>query len=138
MEVTVNSGQTTVITGKKTTNTTTTAKATKDSTTSIKLQNNVNEGMEVKATGKGSVKLDIEAGKFKKSTFDGGNKKSTHSMTVGSSAVLNKSELNFGKGSHTFKLTSGAKLKKNTILDLGNRGKDEVTIGKDIVSGKGG
>lgn len=134
----VPAGETLVMTGKKVSNSTYNTETKKGETTSLTLQNNSNENVEIVVEGGGNADFTVEAGKFKKSSFDGGKGKANHSVELGSSAALLKSDFDMGKGSHTFKIEAGAKLKKTSALDLGQGGKDKVIIGSDIDSGKGG
>lgn len=101
-------------------------------TATLRLENTLNENVEIRAKGKVAVDLNIAEGKFRQSSFSAGKGKQDDSVAVGSSAKLINSSFDLKKGDDTFDLTGGATLKGDNTVDLGKKGTDTVVVGESI------
>jgi len=107
-----------------------------EESSALRLENTVNENLEIKAKKGTTIDLRIAEGKFRKSEFTAGKGKQSDTVEIGSSAKLINSTFDLGNGDDTFTLTGGAKLKKTSTVDLGKGGTDKVIIGNNT-TGKG-
>ena len=104
-----------------------------DESSTLRLENTLNENVEIKAKKGTTVDLRIAEGKFRKSEFVAGKGKQADNVEIGSSAKLINASFDLGKGDDTFELTGGSTVKKTNTVDLGKGGTDTVTIGNDVV-----
>ena len=84
--------------------------------------------------GKGSLEVNINTGKFKKSTIDAGNKKRDDVVRFKDEAKLIKATVEMGKGNDTVRFGKGASFKGKSTVDLG-KGKDAIVIEADAIKG---
>ena len=103
-----------------------------DDTSIVSLRNSLNEDVEVKTKKGTTVDFKVAEGKFRRSEFTAGKGRQKDTVEVGSSAKLINAEFDLKKGGDTFTLTGGATLKKTNTVDLGQGGKDVVTVGNDV------
>lgn len=133
----VEAGENFVFAGKKQSDSKITIKKSEDGASSVlRLENTLNDNVEIKVKKGNTVDLNIAEGKFRKSTFTAGKGKQGDSVDVGSSAKLINSSFDLKKGDDTFSLSGGSKLKKTNTVDLGKGGTDTVIIGQNT-TGKG-
>ena len=130
-------GENFVFAGKKQTDSKIIIKKSEEGeTTVLRLENTLNENVEIKTKKGTTVDLRIAEGKFRKSEFSAGKGKQDDSAEIGSSAKLINSSFDLKKGDDTFTLSGGSKLKKINTVDLGRGGTDNVIIGQNTI-GKG-
>ena len=83
----------------------------------LRLENTLNENVDIKAKKGTTVDLRIAEGKFRQSEFVAGKGKQADTVEIGSSAKLINSSFDLGKGNDTFELTGGSTVKKtNTVV----------------------
>ena len=130
-------GESFVFAGKKQSDSTITIKKSEEGSASVlRLENTLNDNVEIKAKKGNTIDLRIAEGKFRKSEFTAGKGKQEDSVEIGSSAKLINSSFDLNKGDDTFTLSGGVKLKGTNTVDLGKGGTDTVIIGQNT-TGKG-
>ena len=105
-----------------------------DNSSIIALNNTLFEGSTVNAKGKAEVELRMNGDKFRRSSFDAAKGKQDDTVTSNSNTRIVSSTFNLKKGSDTFSVTGGARVKGTNTIRLGkDKAADTVEIGSDIV-----
>ena len=128
-------GDNTDVTGKRGEESTVSATPAKGETSNVVVATTVFKNNTISNEGKGALEVNINTGKFKKSTIDAGNKKRDDLVRFKDDAKVIKSTIDLGKGNDTVRFGKGASFKGKTSLDLGKGGKDAIVVEADAVKG---
>ncbi|MAH58645.1 MAG: hypothetical protein CMN91_09470, partial [Synechococcus sp. ARS1019] len=128
-------GDNTDVTGKRVEASTVSATPAKGETSNVVVETTVFKNNTIANDGKGALEVNINTGKFKKSTIDAGNKKRDDLVRFKDDAKVIKSTIDLGKGNDTVRFGKGASFKGKTSLDLGKGGKDAIVVEADAVKG---
>ena len=130
--------ESTVIRGRKLSDSTVTAKAGKGELSDVSVKTREFNGGTVENKGRGLLNVVVEGTNFKNSTIDAGaNKKRADNISFEGKAKVNKSVIKAGKGNDEILFGDKVKFKGKTTIDLGKGGKDSIIIEADSIP-KGG
>ena len=127
--------ETTVVSGKKLTDSTVTAKGSKGETSNVAVESKAFNNGTIENKGKGSLEVSVDGANFKKSTIDAGNKKRNDSISFEGSAKVNKGTILAGKGDDNIVFGKKVSFKGTTNIDLGKGGKDSIVVNADQIKG---
>ena len=121
--------ETTVVSGKKLTDSTVTAKGSKGETSNVAVETKQFQGGTIENKGKGSLEVSVDGTNFKKSTIDAGaNKKRNDSISFEGNAKVDRGTVKAGKGNDTIVFGDKVNFKGKTTIDLGKGGNDSIVI----------
>ena len=127
--------ETTVVSGKKLTDSTVTAKGSKGETSNVAVESKAFNNGTIENKGKGSLEVSVDGANFKKSTIDAGNKKRDDSISFEGSAKVDKGTILAGKGNDNIVFGKKVSFKGTTNIDLGKGGKDSIVVNADQIKG---
>ena len=128
-------GENTGVSGKRVEESTVSATPAKGETSNVVVETTVFKGNTIANDGQGALEVNINTGKFKKSTIDAGNKKRDDLVRFKDDAKVIKSTVDLGKGNDTVRFGKAASFKGKTTVDLGKGGTDAIVIEADAVKG---
>jgi hypothetical protein len=128
--------ETTVVSGKKLTDSTVTAKGSKGETSNVAVETKQFQGGTIENKGKGLLEVSVDGSNFKKSTIDAGaNKKRDDSISFKGKAKVDRGTVKAGKGDDKIVFGDEVTFKGKTTIDLGKGGKDSIVINADSIEG---
>ena len=134
LEITA-TGDNTGITGKKVETSTVSATPKKGESSNVVVETTVFKGNTIANEGKGSLEVNVNTGKFKKSVIDAGDKKRDDLVRFKDNVLVNRATMDLGKGDDTVRFGKGVTFKGKTTIDLGKGGADSVIVEANAVEG---
>jgi len=127
-------GPTGIVASKPIKNASVTINTERGESTSVGIQGTKVQKSEFIADGRGSLNMNVTTGQFKKNTVVGTNK--ADSVSFGSGAKINKSDIDLKKGKDTITFGAQTKFQGKTTVDLGKGSKDMVEFKAAPTKGK--